>query len=111
MQIKRLALAAVLGLSAATAVTASASADTAGQYRHPSREMVDARLADLDRRIRDERRAGEIGGRDARHLHREVRSIRAQERADLRFDRGHLTSGEYRKFIREENGLSHKIGR
>jgi len=111
MQFKRLALAAVLGLSAATVVTASASADTYWQYRHPAREEVDGRLSHLDRRIRDERREGEISGREARHLYHEDRFIRTRERVDAQFDRGHLTSAEYHRLNHEENGLSRQIGR
>ena len=111
MQFKRFAIAAVLGLSAATAVTASASADTYWQYRHPAREEVNVRLTHLDRRIRDERREGEISGREARHLCHEDRFIRAQQRFDAGFDRGHLTSAEYRALNQEENGLSRQIGR
>lgn len=111
MQFKRLALAAVFGLSAVTAAAAGASADTYWQYRHPAREEINGRLADLDRRIRDERREGEISGREARHLYHEDRFIRSQERFDASYDRGHLTSAEYHNLNHEENGLSRQIGR
>ena len=111
MQFKRFALAAVLGVSAVFGIAASASADTAWQYRHPGREEVNGRLASLNRRICDERREGEISGREARYLHGEDRLVLAQERFDARFDRGHLTRGDYRTLNQEENGLSYQIGR
>jgi hypothetical protein len=111
MHFKRLVLAAVLGLSAATAISASASAQTYWQHRHPGRAEVNVRLADLNRRIGVERREGDISGREARYLHHEDRFIRAQERFDARFDHGRLTRAEFRSLNQEENGLSRQIGR
>lgn len=111
MQIKRLALAAVLGVSAAMAATAGASANPYWHHRYPAREEVNARLAHLNHRIGEERREGEIGAREARYFHGEAHFIRAQERFEARLDGGHLTRAEYRSLNQEENGLSHQIGR
>lgn len=111
MQFKQLMLAAVIGLSAVTAVAAGASAGPYSQHREPARQEVNVRLAHLDRRIGEERRAGKIGGREARTLHREARLIRAQERMDRRLDGGRLTRAEYTSLNQEERSLSHQIGR
>jgi hypothetical protein len=111
MLLKKAALVAVLGLTAAFGTVASASAETNWQYGHPGRVEVNHRLMNQDWRIRQERREGEISGRQAYFLHREDRFIRGQERFDSRFNHGHLTPAEYHALNREENGVSRQIGR
>jgi hypothetical protein len=111
MFMKKAALIAALSVTAAFGAFGNASAETAWQYHHPGRVEINHRLMNQDRRIREERREGEISGRQAYYLHREDRYIRGQERFDARFDRGRLTPAQYRALNQEENGVSRQIGR
>ena len=101
-----LALASVLGLSG----IATASAATWDQ-RHPRRAEVNHRLANQDRRIDRDFREGKISAREARYLHREDHTVRADERFDARFDRSHLTRSDQRSLNQDENGISRQIYR
>jgi len=97
------------GLTAALATASAASAGTRWQNHHPRRVEVNHRLANQNRRIRQDRRAGDITGAQARDLHAEDRGIRAQERFDASKDGGHITRGEQRQLNHEENGVSNQI--
>jgi hypothetical protein len=111
MALKKAVLIAALGLTAAFGTVASASAETLWQYNHPGRVEINHRLANQNWRIDQERREGEISGRQAYFLHREDRFIGAQERFDSRFHRSHLTYAQYRALNQQENGVSRQIGR
>jgi hypothetical protein len=111
MALKKAVLIAALGLAAALGLTGSASAETIWQHDHQGRVEINRRLENQNRRIDQERHEGEISRRQAFYLHREDHSIRAQERFDSRFDRGHLTRAQYRTLNREENGVGEQIGR
>ncbi|MBL6853528.1 MAG: hypothetical protein ISS15_05765 [Alphaproteobacteria bacterium] len=111
MNLKRVAVISTVGLFLGLSTVASASADTVWQRHHPRREQVNDRLHNLNRRIHEERREGEISGAEARHLHAEVRTIRGQERFDARFNHGHITRAEQRALNQDENGVSRQIGR
>lgn len=95
------------GIGAATGSQAS----TRWQAHHPRRAEVNARLANQNRRIGEERREGAITGAQARDLHAEDRGIRAQERFDASKDGSHITKPEQRQLNREENGVSSQIPR
>jgi hypothetical protein len=101
-----LALSVIALLGAATA----SSAETRWQLHHPRRVEVNARLANQNRRIIQERREGEISLAQARDLHAEDRGIRGQERFDASHHDSHLTRAEQAQLNREENGVSHQIG-
>jgi hypothetical protein len=101
----------VVGTALGFGTIASASADTVWQSNHPRREEVNNRLNNLNHRIATERAEGEISGNQARALHREDRTVRAQERFDARFDHGHVTKVEQRALNQDENGISRQIGR
>jgi len=105
----QLALAAI-GVATLLAGASGASAETAWQHHHPRRVEVNHRLNNQFRRIRTERREGEITGAQARDLHAEDRGIRGQERFDASHHGGHLTRAEQRRLNREENGVSGQIG-
>ena len=89
----------------------TAFADTPWQESHPRREEVNNRLANQDHRIHQERREGEISGRQARQLHREDRHIRNEERRMAARDGGHITRADQRILNRQENRVSRQIGR
>jgi hypothetical protein len=96
---------AVAGLSLAT------SADAAWRANHPRRAEVNARLANQDRRIHQERKEGEITAAQAHDLHAEDRGIRAQERYDASLHDGHITRAEQAQLNHQENQVSGQIGR
>jgi len=108
--LKALALTAASIAVIATAAS-SASADTRWQNHHPRREQVNNRLANQNRRIRTERREGEITGAQAAELHAQDRGIRAQERYDASLNGGHITRSEQHQLNQDENQVSHEIGK
>jgi hypothetical protein len=107
---RKLLTAAAVALSLAGLATAS-FADTAWQRHHPRRVEVNRRLANQNRRIREERKEGEINGRQAARLHREDRAIRREERAMARTNGGHLTKAEQHALNQQENQVSRQIGK
>ena len=90
-------------------VGGAASAATWDQT-HPRRAEVNSRLDNQNRRINQEYRSGEIGGAQARHLHREDRFLRREERFMASQHDGHITRSEKRALNQQENGVSRKIG-
>jgi hypothetical protein len=104
-------LIAALALTAAFGGAGSASAETMWQRDHQGRVEINHRLQNQNRRIDHERREGKISRQQAFYLHREDHSIRARERFDSRFDRGHLSRAQYRTLNREESGVSRQIDR
>ncbi len=95
-------------LTVATGLNAAARAD---QSQQPRRAEVIHRLNNEDNRIRDGRRDGQLSTRQARHLRREDRAIRSEERADATLNGGHITKGEQRQLNQQENDLSRQIHR
>ena len=95
----------VAGLGLAT------SADAGWRANHPRRAEVNARLANQDRRIHQERKEGEITAAQAHDLHAEDRGIRGQERYDASPNNGHITRAEQAQLNHEENQVSRQIGR
>jgi hypothetical protein len=110
MRMRKIILATAATLTVALAA-GGASADTYFERHHPRRDEVVDRLQNQNHRIRDERREGEISGREARYLHREDRSIYRQEQFDARLDHGHITKAEQRALNQDENGVSRQIGK
>jgi hypothetical protein len=108
---KKAVIVAALGLSAALGTVACASAETVWQRDHRDRVEINHRMENQNLRIDRERREGEISRRQALYLHREDHSIRAQERFDSQFDRGHLTSAQYRALNQDENVVNRQIDR
>ena len=106
---KMLTIAAVT-LSLAGLAT-SALADTQWQKNHPRREQVNSRLANQNKRIRTERKEGEITKSQAAQLHREDHQVRQEERAMASQNGGHITKSEQRVLNQQENGISQQIGR
>jgi hypothetical protein len=97
---------AVAALGMATAADAST-----WRSHHPRRAEVNARLANQDRRIHQERKEGEITAAQAHDLHAEDRGIRAQERYDASVHDGHITRAEQAQLNHQENQVGRQIGR
>ena len=106
---KMLTIAAVT-LSLAGLAT-SAVADTQWQKNHPRREQVNSRLANQNKRIRTERKEGEITKGQAAQLHKEDRQVRQEERDMASQNGGHITKSEQRVLNQQENGISKQIGK
>ncbi|SRR5579875_550486 len=94
-----------------TGLATTSFADTAWQKHHPRREEVNNRLANQNRRIRQERKEGEITKAQAAQLHREDHAIRQEERAMARTNGGHITKAEQRALNQQENQVSRQIGK
>jgi hypothetical protein len=100
---------AALALAFAGLGATAASADTQFQANHPRRAEINARLAHENHRIARELRAGLISPHRAHVLHREVRSIRMQERAFAAAQHGHITRHQQRLLNREANVVRAQI--
>ncbi|GAC1574807.1 MAG: hypothetical protein NVS3B5_05330 [Sphingomicrobium sp.] len=81
------------------------------ENHHPRRDQVLDRVQHQDRRIRDERREGDITKAQARALRATDRSIRLQQRADARANDGHITRAEQHTLNQELNANSNAIGK
>ena len=103
---------AAVALSLTGLATVSfADNDTAWQKAHPRREQVNNRLANQNKRIHQERKEGEINGRQAARMHREDRTIRHEERAMASTNHGHVTKAEQHALNQQENQVSRQIGK
>ena len=102
---------AAMGLAVALGGVSAASADAAGDNHHPAREQVNDRLTHQDARIHQERREGEINGRQAHRMHAADHRIRMSERRFARHHDGHISRAEQERLNHRENNVSHRIGR
>jgi hypothetical protein len=92
-------------------VLAAPSSAATWRATHPRRTEVNARLANQDRRIHQERKEGDITTAQAQDLHQEDRGIRADERFDASQNNGHITKAEQHNLNQQENAVSQQIGR
>ena len=93
------------------ALAAPALADTQWQKEHPRREQVNNRLKNQNKRIRQERREGELSKAQAAKLHREDHAIRQEERTMASTNGGHITKAEQKALNQQENQVSQQIGK
>ena len=110
MTFKRALMIALFGTAGALAMAGAALANP-WDLHHPRRAEVNYGLALQDMRINHDYRDGRISLRQAHYLHVEDRTVRHQERFDVRFDRGHITRADQRALNRDENGVSRQIYR
>jgi hypothetical protein len=103
----------IAGVVAVTlgALAAPAFADTQWQKDHPRREQVNNRLKNQNRRIRQERKEGEITKGQAQQLHSEDHAIRREERTMASTNGGHVTKAEQKALNQQENQVSKQIGK
>ena len=107
----RTVLTAVAATVSLACLTAPAMADTAWQAHHPRREQVNSRLGNQNARIHHEVREGEMSRAKAARLHRADHRIRMQERRMAARNHGHITKRQQARINREENHVSHRIGK
>ncbi len=100
----------LVGMSLAGMASATL-AETPWQKAHPRRAEVNHRLANQNRRIRNERKSGQITGRQAHQLHQEDHTIRGEERAMASTNGGHITKAEQQALNQQENQESRQIGK
>jgi hypothetical protein len=89
----------------------SATAGTRWQENHPWRTQVNHRLGNLNARINQERREGELSRGQAAALHSEVHGIRQAERAMAAGHDTHLSRGEWNALNQQENTVGRQVGR
>ena len=107
----RTVLTAVAATVSLACFVAPAMADTPWQAQHPRREEVNNRLANQHARVHREVREGAMSHAQAARLHRADHRIRTQERRMAARHGGHLTRREQTRLNREENHVSHRIGK
>jgi hypothetical protein len=100
--------------SAASALLLAAAAnafaaDTWAQ-NHPRRAEVNSRLANQNRRIHQQVKAGDMSKSQAAALHRNDHEIRQEERDMARQNGGHITKSEQHVLNQQENANSQQIG-
>jgi hypothetical protein len=88
-----------------------ALADTTWQKNHPRREQVNNRLANQNKRIRNEVKEGDMSKATAAKLHKEDHQIRAEERLMASQNGGHITKQEQKTLNQQENQVSKQIGK
>ena len=93
------------------ALAAPALADTQWQKDHPRREQVNNRLKNQNKRIKQERKEGEINKAQAQQLHSEDHAIRQEERTMASTNGGHITKAEQKALNQQENQVSQQIGK
>jgi len=104
----------LLTVAAATVALAGltnvAQADSQWQKNHPRREQVNNRLANQNRRIKDEVKEGDMSKAQAAKLHKDDRQIRREERMMASQNGGHITKSEQKVLNQQENQVSKQIG-
>lgn len=99
----------VILVAAGLSILGSSPAMANWRTGHPRRAEVNARLRNLDHRIRAERREGDLTGAQARYMRREDRTIRQEERDMARYDNSHITRADQRALNQQENALNRQI--
>jgi len=92
-------------------MASTALAETQWQKDHPRRTEVNKRLANQNRRIKQERKEGEITKGQAQQLHKEDHQIRQEERDMASQNGGHITKSEQKVLNQQENQVSKQIGK
>jgi hypothetical protein len=77
---------------------------------HPRRAEVNGRLANQNRRIHQQVKAGDLTKGQAHALHRDDHEIRQEERDMARQNGGHITKSEQHTLNQQENAVSQQIG-
>ncbi len=102
-------LALALGL-AALGIATAAQAENPWEGAHPRREQVWDRAGNLQRRIGQERNAGDLAPARAHALWLQVQSVRRQEQAMAAVNGGYLTPEQQTALNQEEDLISRRIG-
>jgi hypothetical protein len=109
--IRSVLIAAVVAVTLGAVAAPALADDTQWQKDHPRREQVNNRLKNQNKRIRQERKEGEITKAQARQLHSEDHAIRREERTMASTNGGHITKAEQRALNQQENQVSKQVGK
>jgi hypothetical protein len=109
--IRSVLIAAVVAVTLGAIAAPALADDTQWQKDHPRREQVNNRLKNQNKRIRQERKEGEITKAQARQLHSEDHAIRREERTMASTNGGHITKAEQRSLNQQENQVSKQVGK
>lgn len=101
----------VLIALASTVATTSFAHDQEWKNEHPRRAEVNARLANQNKRIKEEVKEGDMSKAEAHKLHQEDRQIRQEERLMAKQNGGHITKAEQKALNQQENAVSKQIGK
>ena len=112
-QVSKALVLAVLACSLAAMGTASFAAEHDGKFakHHPRREQVNDRLANQNKRIKDEVAEGDMSKGKAASLHKKDRQILREERLMASQNGGHITKKEQTTLNQQENAVSKQIGK
>jgi septal ring factor EnvC (AmiA/AmiB activator) len=102
---------AIVATTLGALATPALADDTQWQKDHPRREQVNNRLANQNKRIKQERKEGEINKAQAKQLHSEDHAIRKEERTMASTNGGHITKTEQKALNQQENQVSQQIGK
>ncbi|MBW8823060.1 MAG: hypothetical protein JF567_02300 [Xanthomonadales bacterium] len=108
--IASLSFAAVVPVTASAATVATRH-ESRWDRHHPRRDEVNDRLANQKRRIREERKEGDLSKSQAHTLRKDDRQIRQEERDMASQNGGHITRAEQRTLNQQENAVSRQIGK
>ena len=111
LNVRKLLTVATLTLSLAGVAGTALADETQWQKDHPRRTQVNSRLANQNKRIKQERKEGEITKAQAAKLHQEDHAIRQEERTMASTNGGHITKAEQRSLNQQENQVSRQIGK
>jgi len=111
LRLKKILALTLLSVFVVGTAGSAMAADGRWAKNHPRRVEVNARLANQNQRINQERREGEITQRQAAKLHKEDRQIRREERLMASQNGGHITKQEQITLNQQENAVSRQIGR
>jgi hypothetical protein len=92
-------------------IASSALAETQWEKSHPRRDQVNDRLANQNKRIKNEVAEGEMSKAKAAKLHKQDRQIRKEERLMASQNGGHITKQEQKTLNQQENAVSKEIGK
>lgn len=106
-----LSIASAAALAQSTPASAQETKKQEWKENHPRRAEVNARLANQNRRIKDEVAEGEMSKAKAAKLHKEDRQIRQEERDMASQNGGHITKQEQKVLNQQENQVSKQIGK
>lgn len=105
------ALFSVFAASSFAQAPAGETKDNQFQKTHPRREQVNERLANQNKRIKNEVKEGDMSKAKAAKLHKEDRQIRQEERDMAAQNGGHITKLEQKTLNQQENKVSRQIGK
>jgi hypothetical protein len=103
------AIGAVVTCAFLTALAWNAAAADDWKKDHPRRAEVNARLANQNKRVNADVKAGTMTKAQAQTVKKEDRQIRQEERSMASQNGGHITKQEQKTLNQQENAVSRQI--